>query len=1289
MSGKSTIQTSSAPFYSTGSTPKLAGNDEGSGSGGRHSDSTTCNLSQRDDRLSATDSIITRSYDQERLIDGELENRKHRARNQGGFLLQPPSAAISEHNATNPSVRGSGNSKGKGKIEHGDLILPKRRAARQRPQSRTAVGSSPLSIELFHAAPKLADGSDGGFSREETLLAPPRTSNSSQRIADGNAVPDSKHVTDQYEPRQGNASGLGDPAQIVNLALNLSQSRRRTFSATRSLPMGPMGNRWLPSLSQHGSISANGIPGALPSGGSLRQYMQQQRQASRNVSPRSNRQRDREISFPPSPRKSNNPTPVIHASQFDIDVADEVIFKFSDATLARAEKARVALELCYEYRRLLDYLPAIPRPPRSKSASSRPTTRPSIKIAHDIGREYNPLQYIRNRRSRGREQMLDAEEAGWKDLDRVRNWVDTVAHEAESGPSMLGDQYSLPLFETSHIGPSSKDPALEPNSSNPTGHPTNKPRSSKLDRSIMPWDLLADAYWSYQDENLKMIEDPGGLKIFASTDATQGAPSRTSHESARGAMRRSESITRQISPEKPISLITSSHNGSGERGRQHAREPNTPISNDNGSRDRKRLWPRGLIRSRSSSSSNKSLDGGGVRDSNLFARRHQPDSTFLEKQMRELLKKEAENERLNNGKFKENESSILDGRQEHPVDGLGFYENPLHSDTPQTKGQGHIRSHSEQVPEVIKSSLNEKSSRKLRPSLDEPVAAVSKSSSLHDFEPGKVVDSSPFGSQPVTPKLPLPPELRLSKPIKEWETQAINDEGLRTSSKGDTNLATQDSGGSKSQDTPYRERIANFGSGLLAPMTAEAISRKFKRTDDLSTRSIRDKSDTDSRFRGFLKGARISDLKAGGKIRKKEKQNDLSQTSSTLANYASEESDAEADMSGIESGPEDRLPLRMAGNGESASLSQTSAAVDRPRYHITNLPNFRSPFNKDEQPSDISKDFSSDDHITRQQMTRRVQGRPSRFDRLAPPRIDIEGTSPSPSPPMTRTQTRDTEISYDESRRSSGSQSDTRLPDGDRQLQMVLGSPGSIIGRPPVSLLSSLESRLRRSSERKNHQGEGRWSVSDQEGSGVRGSVTTREIARSRALLLSSGVKANEIIRRAQEVREVPSEFLRQLQKTSNRPHIPRSQEHIVAARMLMSNIETSNRQLKNVAEIFSHTTVEALDDQIRAVEELVTYKLTPTVRAAADDADDFSAELTTTHTLAVKQLHDSVNILLRRRRRRFRWVRRGGYLLLEWTLVAIMWFLWFIVVIIRLVRSTTGGFIRALIRGVRWFFWM
>lgn len=1278
--------------FSTASTQAVEDNKEDSDSTNARVTRSNRDRYLKDGGTTLQDRSPKEDFNKRHGIQGELGHRSERVRNSGGFLLQPPSAPFPQPNPSGfPIQQISENVKGKRKIEQGDLAVPKRRTNSHLYQTKPAVGSSPLATEIFNAAPTRADGSHGGSSHEEILSGPSRPSNVNHSPNNESASIEPGPITGRHEPPLDPPSALGrdtDPAQIVNLALNLSESRRRTFSGGRSPPFNALGGRRLPSLNQHIVGSSAGNTWAT-GGGSLRQYLQQQRQASRNVSPRSSRRRDRDVSFPPSPRRSdsqNVPLPV--------DQTDEVTFNASDATLARAERAKAALQLRYEYRRLLDYLPAIPRPSKNKSISARPTTKIRNETAQSLGRSYNPLQYIRNRTVRdGKGRKLDAEAAGWKNLDKVKNWIDVVVGEREVGMSTVDDQYPLPPFESTETDPNSIDTSRELETAAPMAGVTNKPRRSKFTWSITPWDLLADAYWLHQDDNIKYMEDPNGTRIFHVVDANHETPARTSRESARSSIRRSRSITRQFDyPENHSSLVSSSRNGSRERGRRehhhhnhHQEEHKSSVSHENGSRDPRLRWPRGLIRPRSSSSSNESLEGRVADHSH---------SAALEKQMRELAKKEAETENLNDiEKTKRNSDPKAKPQSNHKEEkspnGI-----PARSDIRRTKAlheSQHVRSSSDQIPYSTRTSLDERKVQQRRHSLIEQPKTDPDNSSARDLEPNNIVRSSPPVTRPTTPK---PVLYSSSSSLHQSHEALAGDRGNNLGQpKEEIDSVGRTTNDLKSHDLPYKERIANFGSGLLSPITAEALGRKLKRAEGVLTRSSKEANDPDSKFRGFFRGGRIAELvgnevnRVGDRMWKKESGSDLSKVPSTTFNYPSEESDIEADVSGLDSSPEDRLSRSTTNNDGSMRPSHNPTAVDRPKSYTSHLPSFRSPSTKEEQPPDRSRSYLDADHITRQQMAQRARGRSMRFELHAPPKIDIERTSPTSSPPMSRTRTRETDASNDGSRRSSVSRSDSRVREAERRLNGILGSPGTVgTGGPPVTLLSGLDSGQHRSSKGADPHGERQWSISESGVPAVRGTVTKRDIARARALLLSSGIKANEITRRAREIPAIPSAQLQNLQDGLKRTRgVPRSQEHLLVARKLITNIDTSTRQLRETAESFINITVETLQDQIREIDENVTYKLTPAVSAATDEADAFSTELTTTQTLAVKQLHDSVDIIFRRRRRRFRWVRRGGYVLLEWTLLGIMWWVWLVVVIIRLIRCTIGG----CLEGVKWLFWM
>jgi hypothetical protein len=174
--------------------------------------------------------------------------------------------------------------------------------------------------------------------------------------------------------------------------------------------------------------------------------------------------------------------------------------------------------------------------------------------------------------------------------------------------------------------------------------------------------------------------------------------------------------------------------------------------------------------------------------------------------------------------------------------------------------------------------------------------------------------------------------------------------------------------------------------------------------------------------------------------------------------------------------------------------------------------------------------------------------------------------------------------------------------------------------------------------------------------------------------MMSTGVKAKEIYRQSGDVRDPPLPLLEVVMKDQLQAKIPRLQEHIIAARLLYHDMQLTSRLFEGSVETFSKSTVNDLLGQIAVIHDKITSTLSPRVHSLADDVDNLSAELTTTFTLDVKRLNDGVNLMIRRRKRRIKWVRRAGYVVLEWTLLGIMWLIWMCVIVVRVVRGVVGG---------------
>ena len=1225
--------------------------------------------------------------------------RRHRPRTSRGFLLQTsPAHSSGTRFSTHSEPDTTRDVKGKRKAEEGDLFVPKRASARQRHRQKTSLGGSPLATEVISVHSSEHTDVNGSTQRDKRSSVQSNARQSIRSSLNSNGTIGSATSMDPAKMSNGR-SAIGhdtDPAQIVNLALNLSESRRRNFSSGGLLiPRDVVGAR---------RITSSGQQTLLPnsaSGGSLRQHLQYQRQVSRNVSPRSGKS-----GRSSSNRESGSDSPHSQKEQvgerqstllpgLDFGFADDVVFEASDATIARAEKAKMAMELMYEYRRLLQYLPPIPTNSKSKPAMSKGATKQQSESSTGLGRLYNPLQYIRNRKVRFRQRRpLDAEAAGWKDLDRVRTWVDVVANEREDGVSRMDRRFPLPSLDTiSGVNPLA-DGLQNLDVPISAGSQSKKVGRPRMDWEFTSWDLLADAHWLDQDDNLDLVEDSSGKKISTGHLSRKDYTPRASIESNRSSVRRSGSIIREhASPDRVRALAGHSRKDSKDRGRRSldVHEPRSPRSEDHGSQDRKSRWPKKLVRSRSSSDSDELH-----RESRSKKNRGRDnlETAALEKQMMDMLAKEAEATRQVDQTSEEDADTkvkLHNGHMRHRVEQPNTKRRPnapqrMRTDMPVTVK--HRLS--------ARASLDEERFHHHRMSSDDLDLTAPNSPTAPGLVPSIAIDLSPPASPPSAAASPKETSTSRRGSPQRDRSRSANRRAIGESdpaSAGTTGLLRQTTNESQLVNTLRKEKSTGSSNGLLTPVKSEAAGNKYRPLDGSSIRSIKSVNGSDSRFRGLFKGGRIAELvgsevsRVGDMFWRKDISHD-SRVASPATSYApSEESDIDdGDMSGLDNSPKNDLSRATTKDG--GSLSKVSTNSEKPKYYMSNLPSFRSSLNREEQSPHSTKSSPDHDHITRQQLALRERGRSSKFDRLAPPKIDMSGISPSSSRESSPVRSQTSRTYGEESRGSSSSRSDRRVRSADRRLNAVLGIPGQLgTGRAPRTGLAGLESRPRESPQRPNLEGKRQWSISDRGLSSVSGTVNKRDIARVRALLLSSGVKANEIARRAEEIPDKPTPFLQGLQGMFKGPvpHLPRSQEPLLAARMWISSIETTTQRLRDDADHFIHTTIEELHDRIKAIDQRVTYELIPHVRNSADDADTLSTELTTTHTLAVKQLNDSVDYILRRRRRRLRYGRRIGWAVLEWTLLGIMWVVWLVVVFVRLVRGTVGG----LVGGLRWLFWL
>jgi hypothetical protein len=315
--------------------------------------------------------------------------------------------------------------------------------------------------------------------------------------------------------------------------------------------------------------------------------------------------------------------------------------------------------------------------------------------------------------------------------------------------------------------------------------------------------------------------------------------------------------------------------------------------------------------------------------------------------------------------------------------------------------------------------------------------------------------------------------------------------------------------------------------------------------------------------------------------------------------------------------------------------------------------------------------------------------RSSRFDLLKPPRIDVHNASPSISPPPVMV------------REPVGSDTESHAGRDDARGAGRDDTPG--IG---LDAALALPNRPATSPSRQ-------WSIADRSTPPTHpAALSKRDVARLRALLLSSGIHAMEMDRRARERRLLPSPIptttatqLRHLHPPLSLPWQdiadlapdPAAQHHLLttpltqteiyplAARTLAASVDASTSHFHALSARFTAETAPRLLHRVESLRIKVADELGMLTQSAADAADEAGHDLLVGQRLKVKRVLDAMDKMLRRRRRRFRWVRRAGWLVVEWVLVGCMWYVWFLVMLAR-VASGVG---RGVVRGVRWLLWL
>jgi hypothetical protein len=1212
--------------------------------------------------------------------DGRVSHRSHKSRSSGAFLLSNDifEAPQDTNGSAKPSAELRTRRKEAVKDPKGKVVV--RNAEKKHHKKRSSVGlgvgGSPLVMNVSHVG---LDGNEPDTGNAEEMAKAAKTPSASLDV---------------------------DSAQIVNLALNLSQSRQIAARRNISTPLPP-------------TISGFGEGFA---GGSLRQHLQQQRRSSRNISPKPDKWDRQTLTMTRMPQGSQVNSPLQAA--FGNGQDGEYQYQFSASTLARAEKAKNAIELMAQYRKLLQYVPPLKPHPSSRSVTASPPASPATssfplsrttstsKSSRPLGRPYNPLQYIRNRKVRARERRaIDGEIQGFGDIESVTLWVDNVSRDAVGDEFQGADCVSLPA-----LNPSSSE--ILPHTSSPSTHSRNASSIVKVRRPRVDWitnapDMLADVYWLEQNDNKKSIEDRTGHKIFPQHVGLVRPTSRSEEPAQEnpvspGPTKNSPGLKLEVDTRLPqFQSVRSERDKESDSPLARARQKLHSASHIN---ELKRIGHDHNILQLKSRSDSDSSETDSMPHRRARRRRsdmvgsHDVGSDVLAKQMREVMRKGAYDADWNRTYDMESDRIIQSIESAKPATSQILGDAGQATSTkvaPITKTKNaHRRTES-----TVRSDNSQPPSG--RASLEVP-GMRGRANSLEGLD--WTAPNSPEAKAINKPNIFIPSiGMDLSPPRSRAPSPLRRDPFTRVKSRIHQ---LRDRSRDRSKDRSSRansvdiEDFEPIAATIDLPSTPERAKRNTSpvkkiptRKPDDTTRPVSVKSSTTRRrdeepsgIRGLFKSGRSNVSKVSEFLWRK----GGSPSSALDSDTSTDESDDD-DEDDLDS---DKAIVAKLSKSSSRNVSGDATAVNQNSSY--ELPKFVSSFEGRGRPLKIrgEEDSPESDYVSHR-LKAREKRKASRFDLLKPPRIDVQNASPDSSAD---------EIAASRSRSSRNSdvsdlgdirRQSSAVSGADARLNAILSLQGPrkriqtapITGTLPITALADIAAR--RESSVSRH----KWSISDCNRP-VAG-MTRGEIARIRALLLSSGIKSKEILRKSAEPynigRTVPHpgmdnsiyKDVAAMNRDSNLvlDKVPVSQAHILAARVLSNDIQLSSRMWQDSAETFSTTTITSLLDRVETLQDRILGKngLSEVSQIAAREADELSSDLMTGQTLKVKALTEKMETMLRRRRRRLRWVRRGGWVALEWVLVGVMWWVWLVVVLVRVLKGIVDG----VVGGVRWLFWL
>lgn len=1049
---------------------------------------------RQDEDVALSKSTSHRSSNDLSFGDVERGNRKS-----GGFLL--------DSGFGKSSVRNGLNTHGRPEPRYGSLRVNKRPHGTSQRSQESSMRASPLSHE---------HGVDG-----------------------------------TNEPNGGPATARPasvDAAQLVQMALNLSESRRRNVSNTLHVPTtggrratsAPIGNR-----------------------GTVKTRSPSQKHSSRlNEDVAREHLRDLDNS-----QLQDGPV------NEDAEVAN-VLFAFTPATLARAERARRYFELASEYRRLLESL----QPLRAGSSG------------HAGGRTYNPIQSLRNRRIRIREKRaFEVPPSSWQDVSRVQDWV-TEVEGTSKGESRTYESSGSGLAP--FVTDSDAIPQHTTQQQYGGGHRRTDTAGTVITRpenswTIEPTELLADAYWTESGDNKNYVENCNGRAILPPRARRSTDTPRISVEMYRGDnedLEQSRGV--EGSDEKP----------------SRRRKLILPLI----SSERRRT---GGLLSRASSTSSVSSDEGQ-------RSKHSNDNIGpLERHMQELIAKDEQ------GEPSSSEPNSPDRWDSKHSQRTGIDSSM--SKNRQLKGRGSF--------DV--SQFHHKRTMSAGGRVDSREEAASNDPS------GKIFKAIvPINSKPM-------PAARDDS--SEWQD---TEQPVEVAHQDDSALQTSESQ-KKEHDQiaetdfaePIGARLSPIQSGWswqpkgvedeIQPVEKRPAVKRHKTTSSIASLGRTDTASThaasattrepNSAVERMLRGGRdrIGGLVFGERFKKREK---------TEADQLIEPN--ENDETDKVDGWLDRSTADLTNHGDEPSPRTSFDRLrPKPKYHVTGLPSFTSSSKNRRSQLGTLGSTGSDPFIARRSAQQTPESKGLHRLNTDLPRARAW------DPELVGKDVSNSELA----RKSYG------------QLHANFGS------LPRNSLMPGMYTPGMVPAKR-------HWSIYDRRQLEQAEKIRSRDIARVRALLLTSGIKAREIQRRSEAPSDNPL-ALTKAAKTANQTladPVALKDEPSTAAHLLSTHISSVLSAFETTLEHFQNDIATSLATQLDDLHHRATEHLTKLVLETSDEADAFVVELTTRQPQQLKQVDDAVETIRRARRRQWRLLRGLGFKLLEWLVLSLMWGIWGVVVV-------------------------